>query len=255
MAEEPQSRNNRSSKRLRGHDWFELRKRILERDNHQCRNYGSKSNLVVHHIVPIKSTGTNRLSNLATLCRKYHRQAHNEWVRDSGKQVTDSSRYLLTVDELRQVLQMATHPLERATITTLAKTGIGVGELCNLTVDDLQLPSAPLGRISDEIPDNVPLIRIRYGGNLPYNNRRERKGTTFIPVDRELARVLKRWLAVRPDPHDGTSLVPFHARPVGEPNYTSDSSKRSRNPRRETRSLRKGLGDGQFDAIFAPIFL
>lgn len=196
-----------NSERLRGHDWFEIRDRILDRDGRTCRNCGSTANLVVHHIVPIEADGSNRLTNLATLCRDCHRRAHNERVRNSGReQSRDTSRYLLTVDELRQVLQTATHPLEQATIMTLAKTGIGVGELCNLDRGDLQLSDSPLESSPNEIPEQIPLLRVRYGGELPYNNRRERKGTTYVPVDNKLAHALKRWLAVRPDPYDDDAL-------------------------------------------------
>lgn len=196
-----------SSERVRGHDWFEIRERVLDRDGRTCRNCGSTANLVVHHVVPIEASGTNRLTNLTTLCRECHRHAHNERIRDSSSGGTgDSSRYLLTTDELRQVIQSATHPLDRAVITTLAKTGIGVGELCNLSLDDLQLPDSHSFENPDDVPVRSSLLRIRYGGDLPYNNRRERKGTTYIPVDDELAFVLKRWLAVRPDPRDGEPL-------------------------------------------------
>lgn len=192
---------------MRGRDWFEIRERVLDRDGGTCRNCRATTNLVVHHIVPIKASGTNRPANLATLCRECHRHAHNERVRDSSSgRTTDASRYLLAVDELRQVLRTAVHPLDRAVITTFAKTGIGSGELCNLSVDDLQLPDVSSDRFADDVPAQLPLLRIRYGGALPYNNRRERKGTTFVPIDDELAFVLKRWLAVRPDPRDGNPL-------------------------------------------------
>lgn len=207
MADGASSNDESDSKRLRGHDWFELRDQVLDRDDHVCRNCGSSTNLVVHHIVPVEASGTNRLSNLATLCRVCHRRAHNERIRDSGgDQSADASRYLLTVDELRQVIRAATHPLERATIMTLTKTGIGVGELCNLDIDDLQLPNSSLRAIPDEVPKQIPLLRVRYGGQLPYNNRRERKETTYIPIDDELALALKRWLLIRPDPHEGNPL-------------------------------------------------
>lgn len=196
-----------TSRRLGGYDWLEIRERVLDRDNRTCRNCGSATNLVVHHIVPIESSGTNRLTNLTTLCRECHRHAHNQRVRDSSSsRIEDSSRYLLTIDELRQVLQFATHPLDRAVITVLAKTGIGVGELCNLSIYDIHLPESPSFDILDDVPVQSPLLRVRYGGDLPYNNRRERKGTTYIPVDDELVFALNRWLAVRPDPRDGEPL-------------------------------------------------
>lgn len=201
MADGTSSNDKCDSERLRGHDWFEIRDRVLDRDEHTCRNCGSSSNLVVHHIVPIEATGTNHLRNLATLCRECHRHAHNERTRDSGgDQSADASRYLLAMDELQQILQRVTHPLERAVIMTLIKTGIGVGELCNVELHDLQLPSLSLEAIPDDTLEQIPLLRIRYGGELPYNNRRERKGATYVPIDDELAHVLKKWLAVRPDP-------------------------------------------------------
>lgn len=202
-----QSNDEGRSERLRGHDWFKIRERVLKRDDHTCQDCNVSTNLVVHHIVPIKSTGTNHLTNLVALCRECHRHAHDERIRESSKQQTaDASRYLLTIDELRQLLQIATHPLERAIILTLSKTGIGVGELCNLEISDLQLPGTPLKSSLNETPDGVSLLRIRYGGELPYNNRRERKDTTYVPVDSELAGTLKRWLAIRPDPYDDDAL-------------------------------------------------
>lgn len=205
--ESGQDGNESESERLRGHDWFEIRNQVLERDGRTCRNCRSTTNLAVHHIVPIEASGTNRLTNLATLCRSCHRNAHNERVRESSSnQTTSAARYLLTINELQEVLQTATHPLDRAVITTLAKTGIGVGELCNLAVEDVQLPDKSGGEFTEVIPDHIPLLRIRYGDDLPYNKRRERKGTTYIPVDGELARVLKRWLSVRPDSRDGNPL-------------------------------------------------
>lgn len=195
------------SNRLTGHDWFEIRKQVLKRDDYRCRNCDASANLVVHHIVPIGAKGTNQLPNLATLCRACHRRAHNERIRDSGReQSTEVARYLLTVDELRQLFQMATHPLERASIAVLVKTGIGVGELCNLDLDDLQLPASPFELSSVDIPHDIGLLRIRYGGALPYNNRRERSETTYVPIDDELVHVLKKWLAVKPDSRSGDPL-------------------------------------------------
>lgn len=202
-----QSNGKNSSERATGQDWFEIREQVLDRDDHMCRNCSTSSNLIVHHIVPVALTGTNCLSNLATLCRECHRNAHNERIRDTGsKQLADASRYLLSVDELQQILQRATHPFERAVIMTLAKTGIGVGELCNVEVNDLQLPDSSLEGISDNSPEQIPLLRIRYGGELSYSNRRERNGTTYVPIDNELAHVLKKWLAVRPDPRNDEAL-------------------------------------------------
>lgn len=46
------------------------------RDKCQCRKCGSKDNLEVHHLKPRSQGGTNKLSNLMTLCHDCH-QAHH----------------------------------------------------------------------------------------------------------------------------------------------------------------------------------
>jgi transposase len=50
------------------------RERIMQRDGMKCRMPGcsSKSNLEVHHIIPIEHDGTNALDNGITLCHKCH---------------------------------------------------------------------------------------------------------------------------------------------------------------------------------------
>lgn len=93
-------------------------------------------------------------------------------------------------------------------ITTLAK--IGVGELCNLDLDDVQLPELNLKPVSEDILKNIRLLRVRYGGNLPYNNRRERKTTTYTPIDNELVNVLRRWIAIRSDIREDEPLFSLH---------------------------------------------
>lgn len=182
--------------RLRGGEWFDLRRRVLRRDNHQCRNCGISSNLCVHHIVPVSEGGNETLSNLATLCRECHRRAHAERIRTDCDPTKSSTKPVFTVEEVSVLCRTTLHPLHRAVLTTLAKTGIGVGELCNLDIDDVEL-----GCLSDRgwNPTDQSFLRIRYGGEIPYNNRRERATTTYVPADSELVHALKRWLLVRPD--------------------------------------------------------
>lgn len=50
----------------------------LTRDNHKCRVCGAKSFLQCHHIRPIKKGGTDKLSNLMTLCESCHEKHHKE---------------------------------------------------------------------------------------------------------------------------------------------------------------------------------
>ena len=58
-------------------DWDSIRKQVLKRDNHACGNCGDRENLHVHHIVPLSRDGTNRMSNLRTLCSNCHRSLHS----------------------------------------------------------------------------------------------------------------------------------------------------------------------------------
>ncbi len=183
--------------RLRGHEWYTIRNRTLERDNRECVNCGAGSNLVVHHIVPISNQGTNQMSNLATLCRDCHQAAHNHRQRDNVSSSNQSTRRSLhTTIEISNVLQSVNHPLHIALIMTIAKTGIGVGEICNLNLEDVDIIDSSGSEITEFRKSG---LRVRYGGDIEYNNRRERKQDTIIPIDHELKMVLKRWLAIRPD--------------------------------------------------------
>lgn len=62
-------------------EWFELRRKTLERDNKTCKDCGfiGKINngiygnpLVAHHIIPRSMGGKDELNNLETPCRKCH---------------------------------------------------------------------------------------------------------------------------------------------------------------------------------------
>lgn len=57
----------------------ELRKMVLERDNHQCVKCGSTSNLVCHHIDPVVSNPieSTDMDNCITLCKDCHKLSHN----------------------------------------------------------------------------------------------------------------------------------------------------------------------------------
>jgi hypothetical protein len=57
-------------------DWSRVRRVVLERDGYQCRNCGNPDDLHIHHIVPLRSGGTNRWSNLTTLYRDCHSRLH-----------------------------------------------------------------------------------------------------------------------------------------------------------------------------------
>jgi|SRR5215510_4836418 len=58
----------------------QVRELVLSRDKYtcqQCKTKLAKNKLDVHHIIPIRSGGSDKLDNLITLCRKCHRQLEN----------------------------------------------------------------------------------------------------------------------------------------------------------------------------------
>ena len=121
---------------------------------------------------------------------------------------TDPARRDITVPEMRAFVDEITHPLDRAVILTLLKTGIRAGELCNLDRRDLSLPDAPVADVHrprlDGRPCSLYVDSTPSEGRLYNDERRtasnKRKRATVIPVDEELADALSQWFAVRPDP-------------------------------------------------------
>jgi integrase len=121
---------------------------------------------------------------------------------------TDPPRRDVSVDEMRSFLTHVGHPLHRAVVVTLLKTGIRAGELCNLDLRDLYL-SDPVSTVDprpaiDTRPgslyiDSAPTRGERYNGETRTASNKRQRATT-IPVDPELERVLRAWLAIRPDP-------------------------------------------------------
>jgi site-specific recombinase XerD len=124
---------------------------------------------------------------------------------------TDPTRRDLSVSDVRTFVSTIGHPLERAVVVTLLKTGVRVGELCNLDRRDVNLGDAPVddpirpprpalqGRRNSLFVDDDPSRgEIHNGEERRASNKRKRE--TVIPVDDELGTVLRRWLAIRPDP-------------------------------------------------------
>jgi integrase len=101
------------------------------------------------------------------------------------------------------------HPLHRALVTTFLKTGMRVGEVCNLDLRDVRVDAdvgdfvlgsrAHLdGRPNSIYVDDEPSLGATHNGDVRTASNK-RKRATVVPVDDELRRVLVRWLAVRPD--------------------------------------------------------
>ncbi|MFB6171403.1 MAG: tyrosine-type recombinase/integrase [Haloarculaceae archaeon] len=122
---------------------------------------------------------------------------------------TDPARRDVSVPRMRAFFGDVRHPLDRAVIGTLLKTGMRAGELCNLDVRDLHLADPPVeveghrpqldGRPDSLYVDSAPVRgAVTNGEERSASNKRKR--STVIPVDGELASILGTWLAVRPDP-------------------------------------------------------
>jgi len=136
---------------------------------------------------------------------------------------TDPNRRELSVEEMRTFVASLSHPLERAVVVTLLKTGLRVGELCNLDVRDLHLSEPPVELPADPRPtlhgkpdtlyvDAAPARDAEYNGERrTASNKRER--STVVPVDDELATVLGGYLAIRPDA--ASPAEPLFARTSG----------------------------------------
>jgi site-specific recombinase XerD len=122
---------------------------------------------------------------------------------------TDPTRRELAVPQMREFVETIAHPLDRAVVVTLLKTGIRVGECCNLDLRDLSLAgdygSYTLGtrpQLDGRGPSLFVASDVAVGDAVDGEvrstaNKRQRE--TVIPVDDELAAALRAWLAVRPD--------------------------------------------------------
>ena len=124
---------------------------------------------------------------------------------------TDPARREISVAEMRSFVADLGHPLERALVGTLLKTGMRVGECCNLDLRDVYLDDAeiraaypvdPRGAL-DGRPDSVYVPSDPSRGEVYNGEERtasnKRKRDTVVPVDDELKGLLKAWLAIRPD--------------------------------------------------------
>ncbi|MFC7199456.1 tyrosine-type recombinase/integrase [Halospeciosus flavus] len=116
----------------------------------------------------------------------------------------------ITVPQMRSFVRDVRHPLHRAVVCTFLKTGMRVGELCNLDLRDLHLLDATIGeydlggrpqldgrRASIFVDDAPSRGEAHNGEERTASNKRKRP--TVVPVDDELRQVLREWLAIRPD--------------------------------------------------------
>ena len=55
-------------------NWDSIRKLVYQRDGNRCVMCGKRGKLHCHHIVPVKISKDNSLSNLVSVCNKCHRK-------------------------------------------------------------------------------------------------------------------------------------------------------------------------------------
>jgi integrase/recombinase XerC len=114
----------------------------------------------------------------------------------------------LGVADMREFVASIDHPLHRALVVTLLKTGMRVGELCNLDLRDCSIDTemrdAASCPVRAALDGRSNALYVASGSELPDGrsaaNKRQR--STIVPVDDELARELDRWLAIRPEQRD-----------------------------------------------------
>lgn len=75
-------------------DWDSRRRELYQRDEYTCQNCGARggrhgdAELHAHHIVPISKGGTNKPSNLKTVCKECHDAIHGNRMAPSADDVT-----------------------------------------------------------------------------------------------------------------------------------------------------------------------
>jgi integrase/recombinase XerC len=118
---------------------------------------------------------------------------------------TNPTRRDISVSKMRTYVAGIRHPLDRAIVVTLLKTGMRAGELCNLDLRDVSITETDHatrpqldGKTDSIYVSSEPNVgEVFNGDRRPASNKRKR--ATVIPADDELKRTLRRWLAVRPD--------------------------------------------------------
>ncbi|WP_276301070.1 tyrosine-type recombinase/integrase [Halorussus lipolyticus] len=118
---------------------------------------------------------------------------------------TNPTRRDISVPEMRTFVAEIRHPLDRAIVVTLLKTGMRAGELCNLDLRDVSMSGVEDatrpqldGKADSIYVSPEPTIGEAFNGE-ERSASNKRKRATVIPMDDELTQTLKRWLAIRPD--------------------------------------------------------
>lgn len=89
-------------------NWDDIRKKVYKRDGHKCVMCGKKGKLHAHHIVPVRVSKNNSLSNLVSVCEKCHRRLEEvgfSILRNGGHQSDVRRIELQMIQEERQKLR------------------------------------------------------------------------------------------------------------------------------------------------------
>lgn len=69
---------SKAKKNAYNREFNAVRESVLERDGFKCTVCGAEEGLHAHHIIERSQGGTNDISNLTTLCKHCHTEAHKD---------------------------------------------------------------------------------------------------------------------------------------------------------------------------------
>lgn len=73
-AKSKKTQSTSQKKSLYTENWDEIRRACYKRDGHRCVMCGIKGKLSAHHVVPVRISHNNSLSNLVSLCSSCHKK-------------------------------------------------------------------------------------------------------------------------------------------------------------------------------------
>lgn len=85
-------------------NWNSIRNKVYQRDRYECQNCGAKggpkgnAELHAHHIVPLSDGGSNKTSNLQTLCKDCHDAIHQNEKMAPTRRIDRSGTSTLSSD-------------------------------------------------------------------------------------------------------------------------------------------------------------
>ena len=85
--------------KLYSEDWDVIRAQVYKRDGYRCVMCGKKGKLHAHHIVPVRISKNNSLSNLVSVCDRCHRKLEEVGfsILQNGGHQSDIKRVELTM--------------------------------------------------------------------------------------------------------------------------------------------------------------